>query len=652
MSDKNSREFFNFAQHKSLEIYRRVFFASPDYIAFSRLSDGVFLDVNPGFEKLIGYSRDQVVGRSSVDVGMWPADMHAQREHFVEQLRRDGYVNSFPGVLQNARGERIDVEASANLVEIDGELILVAIIRDVTARNLAQRAQQQSAERLEFILNAAQIGDWEVDLSTRQVVHHSLRHDQCLGYQDGLADWSLARFMEQLHPEDRDEVRQRYEEAMRLSRDWHFEGRVIWPDQSVHWIAVHASRRGDRLSGIIFDVTARKEAEQAQRLADRRKDEFLAMLAHELRNPLAPITGAAQLLKLVGSDDARVRKGVEIIERQAGHMARLMDDLLDVSRVTRGLVTLARERIDLKAVLADAIEQARPLIEQRRHHFTLQLAPEPVELLGDRARLVQVFANLLNNAARYTPEGGEVSLRMESGEHQVSIAVQDSGIGISSELLPRIFELFVQGRRSSDRSEGGLGLGLALVKSLVEGHRGQVEAKSAGQGKGACFIVRLPLLAPSARVSLPTPSHQAEGSRASLKVMVVDDNADAGGVLAMVLEGQGHQVTVFHDPVQALAASRMGGFDVFLLDIGLPGLDGNALARELRAQDSTRNALLIGISGYGQDSDRAAGLEAGFDDYLVKPVNFPSLQALLEARATHRVERRGNRRAQDNSRRT
>ncbi len=651
MSDQNSRDLFNFAQHKSLEIYQRVFFASPDYIAFSRLSDGVFLDVNPGFEKLIGYRREEVVGRSSIEVNMWPEEMVGQRERFVENLRRDGYVHSYPGVLKNARGERIEVESSANVVQIDGEWILVAIIRDVTARNRAQRAQQESAERQEFILNAAQIGDWEIDLSTRQVLHHSLRHDQCFGYPEGVQDWSMEQFMEHLHPEDRVDVGQRYEEAMRLSHDWHFEGRVIWPDQSVHWIAVHASRRGQRLSGIIFDISARKEAEQAQRLADRRKDEFLAMLAHELRNPLAPITGAAQLLKLVGSEDPRVRKGAEIIERQAGHMARLMDDLLDVSRVTRGLVTLARERVDLKAVLTDAVEQARPLVEQRRHRFTLQLGPEPVELLGDRARLVQVFANLLNNAARYTPEGGEVSLRMQSGEHQVSVTVQDTGIGISPDLLPRIFELFVQGRRSSDRSEGGLGLGLALVKSLVESHRGQVEARSAGPGKGASFIVRLPLLAPAVRLALPASIDPPDGvQRRCLQVMVVDDNADAGGVLAMVLEGQGHKVTVMQDPVQALAASHQGHFDVFLLDIGLPGLDGNALARELRAQDSTRNALLIGISGYGQDSDRAAGLEAGFDDYLVKPVNFQTLQGLLNARALGHVERRSAR-SQD-SRRT
>jgi PAS domain S-box-containing protein len=651
MPDKEPKEFFSIAQHKSLEVYRRVFFASPDYIAFSSLKDGVFLDVNPGFEKLIGYSREQVVGKSSVDVGMWPEEFADQRERFVEQLRRDGFVHNYPGILKNARGDRIEVEASANVVEIEGDLILLAIIRDVTSRNRAQRAQRDGAERLQFILDAAQIGDWEIDLATRQVLHRSLRHDQCFGYPNGIAEWTLDHFMEHLHPDDRADVVRRYEEALSLSRDWHFEGRVIWPDQSLHWIAVHASRRGDRLSGIIFDISARKEAEQAQRLADRRKDEFLAMLAHELRNPLAPITGAAQLLKLVGSDDPRVRKGVEIIERQAGHMARLMDDLLDVSRVTRGLVTLERERVDLNAVLEDALEQARPLIEQRGHHLSVELSPEPVELLGDRARLVQVFANLLNNAARYTSEGGEVGLRLQANEHHACVTVRDNGIGMSPELLPRVFDLFVQGRRSSDRSEGGLGLGLALVKSLVESHHGQVEVKSAGPGHGSTFIVRLPLLVDAAGLPLIAGKRAGEGAPRGLDVMVVDDNADAGGVLAMVLEGQGHKVTVMQDPLQALALARTSDFDAFLLDIGLPEMDGNALARELRGHEGARDALLIGISGYGQDSDRQASLRSGFDHYLVKPVNFETLQALLAARASSRGDRRAAN-DQDASRRT
>jgi CheY-like chemotaxis protein len=357
------------------------------------------------------------------------------------------------------------------------------------------------------------------------------------------------------------------------------------------------------------------------------------------------------LLKLAASDDPRVQRGAEIIERQAGHMAHLMDDLLDVSRVTRGLVTLERQRVDLKGVLADAIEQARPLLEQRRHRFTMRLAPESVELLGDRARLVQVFANLLNNAARYTPEGGEVSLTMESGERQVSVTVQDSGIGISPELLPRIFELFVQGRRSSDRSEGGLGLGLALVKSLVENHRGQVEVKSAGTGKGASFVVRLPLLAPEMRAALPQSGVPGRGAgRRRLKVMVVDDNVDAAGVLAMVLEGQGHKVVVQHDPLKALAAARADGFDAFLLDIGLPGIDGNELARRLRAMESSRNALLIGVSGYGQEADQVNGLQAGLDHYLVKPVDFEILQSLLRTREASQTERRAG--PQQGSRRT
>ena len=642
MSEKDLETLTALAQHKSLEIYRRIFYASPDYIAFSRLSDGVFIDVNPGFEKLLGFKRDDVVGKSSAGVGMWPEDLPEQRDRFVEQLRRDGYVKDYAGILQTVTGERIEVEASANVVNIEGEDILVAIIRDVTSRNRAQRAHQDSAIRLEFILDAAQIGDWEIDLSTQTVTHRSLRHDQCFGYPEGVADWSLERFMEHLHPDDRPEVSSRFEESMRRGEDWHFEGRVIWPDQSVHWISVHASsdrRHGEhKLIGIVYDITARKEAEEAQRMADRRKDEFLAMLAHELRNPLAPITGAAQLLKMVTHNDPRVLRGAEIIERQAGHMASLMDDLLDVSRVTRGLVTLAKVRVDLKSVLSDALEQARPLLEQRHHAIQLMLAPANADVLGDRARLVQVFANLLNNAARYTPEGGRVAVRMEVGGGRASVMVEDSGIGIHGELLPRIFELFVQGRRSADRAEGGLGLGLALVKSLVEGHGGQVEARSAGPGKGACFIVHLPLLDSSGMSQAVRESIKYAVNVAPMAVMIVDDNADAASVLAMLLEGAGHRVTVMHDSAAALAAARDGHYDVFLLDIGLPGMDGNELARRLRALPDSKDALLVGITGYGQETDRQAGLAAGFDHYLVKPVDMAQLAKLLKARTRQRQD--------------
>jgi PAS domain S-box-containing protein len=379
-----------------------------------------------------------------------------------------------------------------------------------------------------------------------------------------------------------------------------------------------------------MDIGDRVKAEDALRQADRRKDEFLAMLAHELRNPLAPIAAAADLLALGRADEARIRQTSGIIARQVRHMTGLVDDLLDVSRVTRGLVKLEKTRLDAKKVLADAVEQVRPLIEMRRHRLAVHTPPQAAFVAGDAKRLVQVITNLLNNAAKYTPEGGDIVLAMEVDGSHIRIAVSDNGIGMAPELQPRAFDLFTQAARSSDRAQGGLGIGLALVKSLVELHGGDISVHSDGIGKGSRFEVCLPHLVEQVPALDAGPHELALGSSEKhLKVMVVDDNIDAAHMLGMFLEALGHRVLIEHHPWKAIERARIETPDVFLLDIGLPEMDGKELVRRLRSDPDTAQALFIAVTGYSQEQDRDAALNAGFDHHFAKPVDSARLAGLL-----------------------
>ena len=491
-----------------LEIYRRIFYASPDYIAFSRLSDGCFIDVNPGFERMLGFRREDVIGKTSYEVGIWPESGADQRKEYARKLLQERSVRDYPGHLRTARGAIIDVEASANIVQVHGEELLIAIVRDVTERNRATAA---------------------------------------------------------LHE------------------------------------------------------------------ADRRKDEFLAMLAHELRNPIAPISMAAQLLMGAPGEEARVRQISQVIARQVGHMVSLVDDLLDVSRVTRGLVALEQHALDLNTLLADAVEQVRPLMDMRHHTLVVQPALDPACICADRLRIVQIAANLLTNAAKYTPEGGHVTLAVRLLPQHVELSVSDNGIGIAPTLLPRVFDLFTQAERSPDRAQGGLGLGLALVKSLTELHKGTVAADSGGVGHGSVFSVRLPRLhmdAVGAGFTVPREQAAALPTR-SLRVFLVDDNVDAADTLAAYLGGLGHEVEVSHEARMALASFATGLPDVCIFDIGLPEIDGYMLARQLRALPGGRACRLLALSGYGQDKDQDEARQAGFDQYFVKPVDTRRLAALL-----------------------
>jgi signal transduction histidine kinase/ActR/RegA family two-component response regulator len=375
------------------------------------------------------------------------------------------------------------------------------------------------------------------------------------------------------------------------------------------------------------ELVFRREAETKLREADRRKDEFLAMLAHELRNPLAPIGMAAKILRLGHVTPDRVKQTCEIIDRQIVHMTKLLDDLLDVSRVTRGLVVLAEGLHDIVTIVNDAVEQARPLIDARHHHLALSVPEQAAYVHGDAVRLVQIVTNLLNNAAKYTPQGGVIELELRPDADAVQLVVRDNGIGIDAALLPHVFDLFVQGERSFDRAQGGLGIGLALVKSLVEQHGGCISAASRGPGAGSEFTVRLPR---AQATSVPDrPRHGDTAACRPLDILIVDDNADAADMLSMYLGSVGHRVQVAYEGQRGLALAEAAAPDVLLLDIGLPDIDGYQLAQRFRALPQTAHATLIALTGYGQASDRERSNAAGFDHHLTKPVDVTALLRLL-----------------------
>ena len=405
------------------------------------------------------------------------------------------------------------------------------------------------------------------------------------------------------------------------------------------WFDVYAFRIGgpeSRKVAILFtNVTERKQAEQALRESaaaladlDHRKDEFLAMLSHELRNPLAPLSNAVHMLRLQQNVDPLQQQARTIIERQVGQLTHLVDDLLEISRITTGRIRLRQESIVVSGVVERAVEAAQPLIVQCRHELTVSLPQQPIWLHADAARLEQVLVNLLTNAAKYTDEGGHIWLTVRQEGDAAVLRVRDTGIGIAPELLPRVFDLFTQAERALDRSQGGLGIGLSLVQRLVELHGGTVEASSV-LGQGSEFVLRVPVM----RTSIPpTPSPSIESAQPhgkSCRVLVVDDNEDSAESLAMLLEISGHAVWMAHDGPTALEATVNDQPDLVLLDIGLPGLDGFEVAKRIRQQPTLKDIVLVAMTGYGQATDRQRSQEAGFDHHLVKPVDFDELQNIL-----------------------
>ena len=389
------------------------------------------------------------------------------------------------------------------------------------------------------------------------------------------------------------------------------------------------------------EIAERARVEQALQEADRNKDEFLAMLAHELRNPLAPILNGLQLMRLKPSE-AQLQWAQEVIQRQLAHLTRLVDDLLDVSRITRGMITLTREPLEVANLITRALETVQPLLQARDHHLMLQFPEEPLRVNGDATRLTQALGNVLGNAAKYTERGGRIELSCSRAGTEVEIRARDNGVGISPEMLPRIFDLFTQLDRRTDHAGSGLGIGLALVRRLVEMHGGTVTAHSAGLGTGSEFVIRLPLYSAAGAGAERQPEMEASPANPMVarRILLADDNPDALESLAAVLRLRGHEVFSASNGEAALETAVRHVPDIALLDIGMPLLNGYEVARRIRAEKWGKSVTLVALTGWGQESDRRRSQEAGFDTHLVKPLDPERLSALLAhlpARGADRV---------------
>jgi len=534
-------------------------------------------------------------------------------------------------------GERRTLLIRAEALRDKGGAIggAVAVSMDMTEQVGTQRALRESEEKFRTITEVMPQMVW-TSLPNGENEYSNGRWCEFTGLP-GAALLGM-HWLDVIHPDDRAALLAAWARSREDGALFECEHRMRRHDGEYRWVLNRAlpvrddAGRVVRWMGTVTDLHDQKLAAEELKAANARKDEFLAMLAHELRNPLAPISTAAQILKLPGGDARRSAQASDVIARQVRHMVELVDDLLDVSRVTRGLVELEREPVDLAAVVQNAIEQARPLIEKKGHTLALRLGAAHVTVIGDRKRLVQVMANLLNNAAKYTPDGGEIKVAAEVADGGIRLSVIDNGIGIDAALLPEVFELFTQAKRTPDRAQGGLGLGLALVRSMVGLHGGRVEAGSAGPGRGSRFDVVLPLHldggrdAPAAAGGVTAaPAH----ATVALRILVVDDNRDAGESLGIVLSAAGHRVMVEETSQAALRRVQAEEVDVCLLDIGLPDMDGHALVRRLQAMPLAAHATMIALSGYGQRQDLEASKRAGFAMHLVKPVDLPRLLALL-----------------------
>jgi PAS domain S-box-containing protein len=551
--------------------------------------------------------------------------------------------------LENQLGLALYLLVSLGMALLGGAMHS-ALLRAEGLASLAvdQRAQlRERDDRYREIVEKAHEGIWQLDANGRtrfanrrmaEMLHCSdedLRASSVADFLDGEGRKSILAFRERRRQGISEQIEMRF---------WRKDGTELYTLISAS-PTYDADGKFDGVLGMLSDVTEWKQADRkvrdseerlrfaldALRNSDQRKDEFLALLGHELRNPLAPISNALQVLKLRGADAAITERARGIMERQVEHMVRLVDDLLDVSRIMSGKVELRRERIDLTSVIARALETAQPAIDTESHELTLALSPESLSVNGDIVRLSQVIANLLNNAAKYTNRGGQITLSAAREGGNAVLRVRDNGIGIRPELLPRIFDMFFQAERRTTDAQSGLGIGLSLVRGLVELHGGRVEAHSAGLGSGSEFVVYLPLLVNDDAGDIGSRSDpEAAGMPLpSSRVLVVDDNIDAADSLGMLLRLEGQDVSVLYDGSSALAHAEADPPSVAFVDLGMPKMDGYELARRFRKNPKLQNVVLIALTGWGQPDDRQRTREAGFDLHVVKPVDAEALRNLM-----------------------
>lgn len=626
--------------------FEAVFNLIPQATAVIRLRDGAHLQINEAFTRLTGFTRDDIIGESTVSLGIWTAE---ERAKYVAPLVGPAGGNTVIP-LRTKDGTPLRLALSSTPIDFGGEPCMITVGVDVTAQQadeaalrLGEAQARARADELAALMDAVPAAVWIsrdaqcLDIRGNRAAYEMLRVVPSENMYEPAVKRGFTFFIDGVEvPVDqlpleraaRGEVVRQHEEEVRFE-----DGQVrhLYGSAVTLRDATGAPRGA---IGAYVDVTRLKEAESALRVADRRKDEFLALLSHELRNPLAPIFFSAQTLKLRADSEAQA--DLDVIIRQSRHLARLVDDLLDVSMVARGKVKLTKRRIELSTVVARAMETTGPLLEKAGHRLQVSVPSVGLAIDADEVRLTQVVNNLLANAARYTPPDGSVAISAAREDGVVVLRVRDSGVGIDPALIPELFEMFVQGESGADRAHGGLGLGLALVRSLTELHGGTVTAHSGGSGRGTEFIVRLPAAEPERDDNSSPPEMlrpPSSAGRPNVRVLLVDDNLDVAASLARLLAIEGYEPRIATHPLAALAESEIFRPHVAILDIGLPTMDGYALARALRARLSDAPPALIALTGYGRERDLQRSQEAGFSLHLVKPVDIDELVGALQTAA-------------------
>ncbi|MEO7742365.1 MAG: PAS domain S-box protein [Usitatibacter sp.] len=593
--------------------------------------DGTILWANTADYETLGYTREQYVGHN---IAEFHAD-HDQLSSILERLLAGKALCEQPAILKCKDGSIRHVLISSNSLFENGRFVNTrCFTRDVTQQRLAEAALQEARLHLAAVVESSVDAIVSVDLAGR-INAWNRGAEQLFGYsrEEIVGHPIFIIVPQELH----DEERGIFAKVLAGERVEHYETLRTRKDGKQRHVSLTVSPVRDAsgafigISKVGRDITERKEAQRELAEAARRKDEFLAILAHELRNPLAPIRYALTITKQPKTTEAQRQRADEVIERQVEHMSQLLDDLLDVSRIARGHVELKKKWIDLTSVIGGAIDAARPLLDRKGHALALDLPRETLRLEADPVRLTQILSNLLTNAAKYTDPGGQIQLRACQDGDRVTLSVRDNGIGISADMKTRLFDLFAQATPALHRSEGGLGIGLALVKAFVEKHGGTVVAKSDGAGRGSEFTVSLPIgRAPSAKRS-PRASGQMQLAAKRLRVLVADDNVDSTQTSSMLLELWGHEVRVAHTGREALDLAAQFMPDVALLDIGMPDLSGYEVAQTLRARPEGKRVTLIAVTGWGQEEDKQAADGAGFNHHLTKPVDPRQLQTLMES---------------------
>ncbi len=647
------------ALRASEERFRLLVEGTRDYAIYMLDPTGHVASWNPGAERIKGYRADEVLGRhfaqffpaedvqrGKPDAALRTAAAEGKYEDEGWRLRKDG-SRFWASVVITALYD--DAGGLRGFSKITRDLTAKKQADETARRLLQEQAARQAAEQGARRLRAS---EGRLRLFVEHVPAAVAMFDREMHYllvsRRWLTDFHLGeqdltgRSHYDVFPDLPDRWKEVHRRALAGAVETCDEDRFVRHDGREDWLRweVHPWRddQGEIGGIIIFSevITERRQAQEALRQADRLKDEFLAMLAHELRNPLAPISNALHIMRQPRAGAAILAQVRDMAERQVQHMARLLDDLLDVSRISRGKIILRREIVDVAAAVHRTVEALRPLAEERRHELTVCLPPEPVWVFADPTRLEQVLSNLLHNSVKYTDPGGHIRLTVQREAGEVVIRVLDDGIGIAADLLPRVFDIFVQAERRLDRSQGGMGIGLTLVRRLVELHGGTVGAHSRGSSQGSEFVVRLPVQAPEGAAPPDgAEEHPAPAAAVpSRRVLVVDDNEDAAESLAVLLRLEGQEVRVAFNGPEALELAAVFRPEVVFLDIGMPGMDGYEVARRLRALPQLGEVVLVAQTGWGQEEDRRRSREAGFDQHLVKPTDPAALRSLLTALQT------------------